>query len=141
MKHNNVSVLGPFLPGDPRWKGIVSMTMKKQSAKKKVAAKKGRPSVKRKTAPTPAPAPAVVAPAPLVNPERSTKTNPVIGLLQRESGATIPESMTATGWQAHSVRGFISGTLRKKQGLTITLGEREDGKRAYHLPAAEEAKR
>jgi hypothetical protein len=48
-----------------------------------------------------------------------TKKDAVLRLLQREDGATLPEVMTATGWQAHSVRGFISGTLRKKLGLTI----------------------
>jgi hypothetical protein len=42
--------------------------------------------------------------------------------------------MKATGWQAHSVRGFISGTLGKKMGLTVTSTKREDGERNYSLP-------
>jgi hypothetical protein len=41
--------------------------------------------------------------------------------------------MTATGWQAHSVRGFISGVLGKRMGLIVTSTKREDGKRAYSL--------
>ena len=44
----------------------------------------------------------------------------IVGLLQRQNGASIPELMKATGWQAHSVRGFISGTLKQKRGLIIS---------------------
>jgi hypothetical protein len=54
---------------------------------------------------------------------RTTKTDRVIEMLR--AGATPEFLMKATGWQAHSLRGFISGTLRKKLGLTVTL---EDGK-------------
>lgn len=105
--------------------------MKKQ-ATKTVAVKKRRTAVKRKTRPTPA----VVASASPVNPERVTKTQAVILLIQRERGATMSELCEVTGWQVHSVRGFISGTLRKKQGLVVTLLERENGERAYRLPGA-----
>jgi Protein of unknown function (DUF3489) len=41
--------------------------------------------------------------------------------------------MKATGWQAHSVRGFISGALGKKMGLTVDSARREDGERVYTL--------
>ena len=41
--------------------------------------------------------------------------------------------MTSTGWQAHSVRGFISGALGKKMGLTVNSIRREDGERVYTL--------
>ena len=44
----------------------------------------------------------------------------VIAMLRRPAGATIPQMMTFTGWQAHTVRGTISGVLRKKLGLNVT---------------------
>ena len=43
--------------------------------------------------------------------------------------------MTATGWQAHSVRGFISGTLRKKLALTITSAKNGAGEHTYRITA------
>jgi hypothetical protein len=44
----------------------------------------------------------------------------LIGLLSRSKGATIAEAQQATGWQPHSVRGAISGNLKKKLGLAVT---------------------
>jgi uncharacterized protein DUF3489 len=41
--------------------------------------------------------------------------------------------MSATGWQAHSVRGFLAGTLRKKMGLAVDSSKREDGQRVYAI--------
>jgi len=43
--------------------------------------------------------------------------------------------MKATGWQAHSVRGFLSGTIRKKMGLAVASLKGEDGERTYSLKA------
>ncbi len=43
--------------------------------------------------------------------------------------------MKATEWQAHSVRGFLSGSLRKKLGLTITSAKGTDGERTYSVKA------
>jgi len=57
----------------------------------------------------------------------------VIGLLKRPNGATLKDIMKATDWQAHSVRGFISGSLTKKMGLKIESTKRESGERAYTL--------
>ena len=62
-----------------------------------------------------------------------SKTTKVIDLMKRPGGATLNEIVAATNWQAHSVRGFISGTLGKKMGLTITSAKREDGERVYSL--------
>jgi hypothetical protein len=43
--------------------------------------------------------------------------------------------MKATDWQAHSVRGFISGTLGKKLGLTVASTKGDDGERTYSIKA------
>jgi transglutaminase/protease-like cytokinesis protein 3 len=63
-----------------------------------------------------------------------SKTARVLDLLKRPGGATLKEIMKATGWQPHSVRGFISGTLGKKMGLTVESTKCEDGGRNYSLP-------
>jgi hypothetical protein len=57
----------------------------------------------------------------------------VLALLKRPDGATLKEIMAATNWQAHSVRGFISGALGKKMGLQVESTRREDGERVYQL--------
>src|ERR1039457_4231864 len=62
-----------------------------------------------------------------------SKTATVVSLLERKGGATLAEVMKATGWQAHSVRGFISGTLGKKMGRTVESTKREEGERLYQL--------
>jgi hypothetical protein len=59
----------------------------------------------------------------------------VLELLKRPDGATLQALMKATGWQAHSVRGFLSGTVRKKLGLTIVSTKAEDGERSYSVKA------
>ena len=57
----------------------------------------------------------------------------VLDMLKRPDGATLADIMSATSWQAHSVRGFISGSLGKKMGLTVESSKRPDGTRAYKL--------
>jgi hypothetical protein len=55
----------------------------------------------------------------------------VLELIRRADGASVKEIMDATDWQVHSIRGFISGSLGKKMGLSIESFKREDGTRAY----------
>lgn len=55
------------------------------------------------------------------NPRKASKTSAVLELLQRPDGVTLAELMSATEWQAHSVRGFLSGTIGKKNGLDARL--------------------
>jgi hypothetical protein len=70
---------------------------------------------------------------PKASPRHSrTKTDQVIGLLRRPSGASLADLMKSTGWQAHSVRGFLSGTLVKRRGLNVS-SEVIDGARRYRL--------
>ena len=61
-----------------------------------------------------------------------TKKAAILTLLHRPKGATLKELMKATTWQAHSVRGFLSGTLGKNMGLKLKVLDR-DGERAYHV--------
>jgi len=60
------------------------------------------------------------------------KTERVIAMLERPQGATLKAIMRATGWQTHSVRGFISGQLKKKMGLRVRSSKRE-GERVYSI--------
>jgi hypothetical protein len=62
-----------------------------------------------------------------------SKTAKVLDLLKRTGGVTAKELMKATGWQPHSVRGFLSGTVGKKMGLTVTSTKGEDGERTYSV--------
>jgi len=64
-----------------------------------------------------------------------SKTNKVLDLLKRPGGVTAKELMKVTGWQPHSVRGFLSGTVGKKMGLTVTSAKGEDGERTYSIKA------
>jgi hypothetical protein len=60
----------------------------------------------------------------------SSKTAKVLDLLKRPGGVTAKELIKTTGWQPHSVRGFLSGTVGKKMGLPVTSAKGEDGERA-----------
>jgi len=62
-----------------------------------------------------------------------TKKEKLIALMQRSEGATLAELSKASGWNANSVRGFISGQLGKKMRLKVASGKREDGQRVYQI--------
>lgn len=64
--------------------------------------------------------------------KKASKAARVIALLRQPTGASLKTIMRATGWQAHSVRGFISGQLGKKLGLRVHSIER-DGERVYAI--------
>ena len=68
---------------------------------------------------------------------RSTRHNSkqaeVIRMLQRPEGATIGQICTATGWQAHTVRGTFAGAFKKKLGLTIVSDKPQGGERVYRI--------
>ena len=91
---------------------------KAKSAKKATPAKKAPKGIKKAT-----------------GVREGSKTNKVLELLKRPSGVTAKELMKVTGWQPHSVRGFLSGTVGKKMGLTVTSTKGEDGERSYSVEA------
>lgn len=62
----------------------------------------------------------------------NSKAAAIIALLKREGGATLEEMMDATGWQKHSVRGFMAGALKKRHGFTA-ISEKTDQGRNYRL--------
>jgi hypothetical protein len=95
-----------------------------------VAKKKGK-SAKKATPAKKAPKAAKKAP----HAREGSKTNQVLELLKRPDGVTAKELMKATGWQPHSVRGFLSGTIGKKMGLTVASTKGEDGERSYSIKA------
>jgi hypothetical protein len=64
-----------------------------------------------------------------------TKQAQIIALLQRPDGASISEIVEATGWLSHSARGLISGGLKKKLGLPITVQKLDQRGTVYRLPA------
>lgn len=62
-----------------------------------------------------------------------SKLQTCLALLKRRNGATLGDLTAATGWQPHSVRGFLSGTVKKKLGLSLSTAKDADGVRRYHL--------
>jgi hypothetical protein len=101
------------------WKAVQSLTpaagptqMKHAARKKPSGGSKGAPSASKTNG--------------------KSKTARIIALLRRPQGATLRAIMRETGWQTHSVRGFISGQLRMKLGLKVHSAERE-GERVYSI--------
>ena len=71
--------------------------------------------------------------------DRGSKQSRVIALLQSPTGATIEAMMKATGWQPHSVRGFLAGVVRKR--LKLKLGSKKvDGNRVYQIASGDSGK-
>nr|SPS06247.1 conserved protein of unknown function [Candidatus Nitrotoga fabula] len=64
---------------------------------------------------------------------QNSKQAQVIAMLSMPEGTTIPQICIATGWQAHSVRGMLSGVFKKKLGLTIVSVKTDAGDRSYRI--------
>ncbi|MCP6093598.1 DUF3489 domain-containing protein, partial [Klebsiella pneumoniae] len=75
-------------------------------------------------------------PTSAVQRRKGTKQETLIEMLRAEGGATIDEIVAATGWQPHTVRGAMSGALKKKLGLHVTSEKVENRGRVYSLPEA-----
>jgi hypothetical protein len=63
----------------------------------------------------------------------------VIAMLQSPAGATIAAMMRATGWQQHSVRGFLAGVVRKRLKLKLS-SKKVDGNRVYQIASGDSGK-
>jgi len=103
------------------WAAIQSLEPNVGSQGAAVGPKRGRPD--RRTSKKEKPATA----------RDGSKKAEVLTLLRRKEGATLQDLMASTGWQAHSVRGFLSGALGKKMGLPVESAKREDGVRIYSI--------
>ena len=64
-----------------------------------------------------------------------TKLAQLEAMLRRPDGATVEQISKSLDWQTHSVRGAMSGTLKKKQGLAITSEKADGGRRVYRIAA------
>lgn len=62
-----------------------------------------------------------------------TKLQRLEAMLRRPEGATIGQLSKALAWQAHSIRGAMSGTLKKKQGLAVTASKADGQDRVYRI--------
>jgi len=69
------------------------------------------------------------------NASGETKQAKVLALLHRPGRVSISDLVKTTGWQEHSVRGFLAGTVRKKLGLNLE-SKKQDGERIYRVTAA-----
>lgn len=65
-----------------------------------------------------------------------SKASTCIGLLSRKEGASIVELQKATGWQPHSVRGFLSSKVKNAPGFKLSSEKTADGERRYHVKSA-----
>ena len=65
--------------------------------------------------------------------EPGSKKALVVAMLDASNGVTLAQIMAATGWQKHSVRGFLSGAVGKKMGLAVVSSKAKDGERIYRI--------
>ncbi len=92
------------------------------------ATKPSAPTQTRRTRKVATPSPSAPQPG-----AHRTKQANVLALLGRADGATISDLIKATGWQQHSVRGFLAGTVKKKLGLTLTSSKDDGDLRRYRI--------
>jgi len=96
------------------------------------SAKKRSPAKSASSAPSAKPSRRIADGAKLESANPDSKQSRVIAMLQSPAGATIAAVMKATGWQPHSVRGFLAGVVRKR--LKLELGSTKvDGHRVYQI--------
>jgi Protein of unknown function (DUF3489) len=110
----------------------------KKTASKPATKKEAKPAATKKASkkeakPAPAARKTPKAKGTATTPREGSKKQIVLDLLRRKDGATMAEIAKATDWQAHSIRGFISGNLTKKMGLVVESSKNEAGERTYRI--------
>jgi hypothetical protein len=101
-------------------------------AKKSAHVKRSQKTVQRRTKPAVAPQSIAAQSESVERTSKDTKQARVIAMLQAASGASVAAIMQQTGWQPHSVRGFLAGVIRKKLKLTLH-STKIDGQRVYRI--------
>jgi len=101
--------------------------------RRKPSGKKSLPTMSSRRTKTARPShPTVTEIDPSKKQETASKQSRVIAMLQSPNGATIAAMMHETGWQQHSVRGFLAGVVRKKLKLKLQ-SKKIDGQRVYQI--------
>jgi hypothetical protein len=101
-----------------------------KSKRKTAARSRSVKTAKRKSSKRPVPV--AGASGALAKTRAGTKHAKVVAMLRDRAGTTIPAIMAATGWQQHSVRGFLAGVVRKRLGLKLVSEPGESG-RVYRI--------
>jgi hypothetical protein len=101
-------------------------------AKKSAHPKRSQKTAQRRPKPAVAPTSMAAQSESVERTSKDTKQARVIAMLQAPSGASIAAIMQQTGWQPHSVRGFLAGVVRKKLKLTLH-SSKVDGQRVYRI--------
>jgi len=104
--------------------GIEPNVGDKPPAQRKAATKRAMPRAKAKSR---------GGPAPRADKAKSSKQDAVVALLRRGQGASISEIVDATGWQAHSCRGFLTATIKGRMKLPLVSEKAEGGERRYYI--------
>jgi hypothetical protein len=126
--------------GDCRQRKTDKMTTSKTKTRKTTATPTTKARVAKRSAKA-APLKAERSPQaasakkPTTAPRGGTKTDNILDLLKRPGGVTLQELVKATGWQPHSVRGFMSGTIGNKMGTPVESFKGAEGDRSYRLSA------
>jgi hypothetical protein len=115
MTPTNKSAAAPLATADTKPSRAPKRTRADRPARVSKKAKHAAPATKAATA------------------EGGTKTAKILALLKRPAGASLEQLRKVTGWQAHSVRGFLSGTIKKKMGLRVASAKLQDGQRTYRI--------
>ena len=102
-----------------------------KSKRSRITLRAASPELAAKSAPPIGKLPKAAAEGP--DRKRVTKHAQLLQLLSRPDGANIEDMMQATGWQQHSVRGFLAGTVKKKMGLALTSSKSEGDVRRYRI--------
>jgi hypothetical protein len=103
-----------------------------KSKRKTVTRSRAVKSAKSKSSRRPVPVITASGAVAVAKTRAGSKNAQVIAMLQDRAGTTIAAIMAATGWQQHSVRGFLAGVVRKKLGLNLVSEPGESG-RVYRI--------